>query len=76
MRALSNGQFRPRAVAQAPHFTREDLACYLDHMSGEELLLLGWQGPLSVEAAGRKRDAIAELKRRELTPRGRRSNHD
>ena len=70
MNALAHSHFRPRAVAIPRKFTREDLAAYLDHMSGDELMLLGWQGPLSIEAAGRKRAAIEELKRRELKPRG------
>lgn len=71
MHALSNRQFRrPVAVAQVRHFTREDLAAYLDRMSCEELMLLGWHGPLSFEAAERKRQAVAELKMSELVPRG------
>jgi len=68
--ALAHSHFRPRAVAIPRKFTREDLAAYLDHMSGEELMLLGWQGPLSIETAERKRQAIAELKNKELNPRG------
>ena len=49
-------------------FTLDDLAKLLDRMSAEELLL--WRGPLPPGAAQRRRDAIAELKRRELRPRG------